>query len=254
MTSARMHVAAALAASCLSFATFATFAATPRYPTRPIRLVVPFAAGGGVVNGSVNVGHSLALLADGTVRGWGYNGTESVVQAGFLNQPKFEDDLKSLRASFDGELNLGPISHWEVGANYTQRSKDALYSSYFLCPKDGDADCTVSGGSLQSLPIPSEAVVGTVPLDYLGVPGMVALDPLYIYNNLYDASFDNRPDSLARDYNVTEKVTTGIHIRVEVHKTLKILAAIERRKFDSYIEEAIDDYLVKIADRIPDIS
>nr|WP_298100406.1 hypothetical protein [uncultured Shinella sp.] len=52
----------------------------------------------------------------------------------------------------------------------------------------------------------------------------------------------------------TEKVTTGIHIRAEVHKTLKILAAIERRKFNSYIEEAIDDYLEKIADRIPDIS
>lgn len=52
----------------------------------------------------------------------------------------------------------------------------------------------------------------------------------------------------------TEKVTTGIHIRAEVHKKLKILAAIERRKFNSYIEEAIDDYLVKIAERIPDIS
>lgn len=52
----------------------------------------------------------------------------------------------------------------------------------------------------------------------------------------------------------TEKVTTGIHIRAEIHKKLKILAAIERRKFNSYIEEAIDDYLEKIAERIPDIS
>ena len=52
----------------------------------------------------------------------------------------------------------------------------------------------------------------------------------------------------------TEKVTTGIHIRAEVHKKLKILAAIERRKFNSYIEEAIDDYLETIAERIPDIS
>ena len=52
----------------------------------------------------------------------------------------------------------------------------------------------------------------------------------------------------------TEKVTTGIHIRAEVHKKLKILAAIERRKFNSYIEEAIDEYLEKIAERIPDIS
>lgn len=142
-------------------------------------------------------------------RGWGWNGTSAVVQAGFLNKPKFKDDLKALRASLDGEVEWGPFSRWEIGGNYSRRSKDALYTSFFLCPKDGDSDCTVAGGSLQSLPIPQEAVIGTVPLDYLGVPGMVALDPRYIYNNLYDASFDNRPDSLARDYNVTEKVTTG---------------------------------------------
>lgn len=142
-------------------------------------------------------------------RGWGWNGTSAVVQAGFLNKPKFKDDLKALRASLDGEIDMGPFKRWEVGANYSKRSKDALYTSYFLCPKDGNPDCTVAGGSLQAVAIPSQAVIGTVPLDYLGVPGMVALNPLYIYNNLYDASFDNRPDSLARDYNVTEKVTTG---------------------------------------------
>lgn len=142
-------------------------------------------------------------------RGWGWNGTSAVVQSGFLNKPKFQDELKALRASLDGEVDWGLFNRWEIGANYSKRSKDALYTSFFLCPKDGNPDCTVAGGTLQSLPIPSEAVVGTVPLDYLGVPGMVALDPLYIYNNLYDASFDNRPDSLARDYNVTEKVSTG---------------------------------------------
>ena len=50
------------------------------------------------------------------------------------------------------------------------------------------------------------------------------------------------------------KVTTGIYIRAEVHRKLKILAALEKRKFNSYIEEAIDDYLEKIADRLPEIS
>lgn len=50
------------------------------------------------------------------------------------------------------------------------------------------------------------------------------------------------------------KVTTGIYIRAEVHRKLKILAALERRKFNSYIEEAIDDYLTKIADRLPEIT
>jgi iron complex outermembrane receptor protein len=142
-------------------------------------------------------------------RGWGYNGTEAVVQAGFLNKPKFEDELKALRASLDGEISSSFLSGWEVGAIYSHRSKDALYTSAFLCPKDANPSCTVSSGSALSIPIPPEAIVGEVALDYLGVPGMVALDPLYLYNNVYDVSFDNRPDSLARDYNVTEKVWTG---------------------------------------------
>lgn len=68
------------------------------------------------------------------------------------------------------------------------------------------------------------------------------------------AKGESRDPIAGRRFRDTEKVTTGIHIRAEVHKKLKILAAIERRKFNSYVEEAIDDYLLKIADRIPDIS
>jgi iron complex outermembrane receptor protein len=142
-------------------------------------------------------------------RGWGYNGTQAVVQAGFLNQPKFEDDLKALRASLDGEINSTFLNRWEVGGVYSKRSKDSKYTSYFLCPKDPNPDCTVASGTATSLPIPDAAIIGTVPLDYLGVPSMIALDPLYLYDNVYDSNFDNRPDSLARDYNVTEKVLTG---------------------------------------------
>ncbi|QIK78432.1 TonB-dependent receptor [Sphingomonas piscis] len=142
-------------------------------------------------------------------RGWGYNGTATVVQSGFLNRPDFQDDLKALRTSLDGQIGGGFLSKWEVGAIFSRRSKDSRYKSYFLCPKDPNPSCTLTSGQALSAPIPSEAVNGTVPLDYLGVPGMLALDPLYLYRNSYDREFDNRPDSLARDYNVTEKVLTG---------------------------------------------
>ena len=142
-------------------------------------------------------------------RGWGYNGTEPVVQAGFLNKPKFKDDLKALRVSLNGEFGGGFFSNWETGAVYSRRSKDALYSSAFLCPRDTNPSCTVSSGQVLEAPIPAEAIIGSVPLDYLGIPGMVALDPTYLFNNVYDVSPDDRPDSLARDYNVTEKVLTG---------------------------------------------
>ncbi|MFM9979033.1 MAG: TonB-dependent receptor [Sphingomonadaceae bacterium] len=144
-------------------------------------------------------------------RGWGFNGTTTVVQAGFLNQPKFKDDLKSLRASLDGEFEGGNFfKGWEIGANYSRRQKTSAYTSFFLCPRGGNPDCTVRADLVGTfVPVPEAARVGTVSLDYLGVPAMLALDPIYLYNNTLLASFDNRPGSLVRDNVITENVLTG---------------------------------------------
>jgi iron complex outermembrane recepter protein len=152
-------------------------------------------------------------------RGWGYNGTTAVVQAGFLNRPSFKDDLKSLRASLDGEINNSILSKWEVGANYTRRKKTSGYTSFFLCPRNSSTTpagtgtgCTVTNPSSTPTfaPVPSAALLGTnISLAYLGVPAMLTLDPLYLYNNTLNAVFDNRPVSLVRDNTVTENVLTG---------------------------------------------
>jgi iron complex outermembrane receptor protein len=143
-------------------------------------------------------------------QGWGYNGTQPVVQAGFLNRPSFKDDLKALRATLNGEFGDGVVHGWEVGANYSRREKTSAYTSYFLCPKGAGEDCTVASGTPKSAPVPQEAVLGeNVALDYLGVPAMLTLDPLYLYDNSYDAFYDNRPGSLVRDNTVTEDVWTG---------------------------------------------
>jgi iron complex outermembrane receptor protein len=142
--------------------------------------------------------------------GWGYNGTTAVVQAGFLNQPKFEDDLKSLRANLAGEIDSGLLHSWEVGANYSRRKKTSAYRSYFLCPAGGGTDCTVASGTPTSAPVPQEALLGSnVSLDYLGIPQMLTLDPVYLYNNVLNAAYDNRPSSLVRDNSVKEDVFTG---------------------------------------------
>ena len=49
------------------------------------------------------------------------------------------------------------------------------------------------------------------------------------------AKGESRDPIAGKRFRDTEKITTGIHIRAEVHKKLKILAAIERRKFNSYM-------------------
>jgi iron complex outermembrane recepter protein len=144
-------------------------------------------------------------------RGWGFNGTSTVVQAGFLNRPNFKDDLKSLRASLDGEFGGDSVfKGWEVGANYSRREKTSAYTSFFLCPRGGNANCTVRADRVGTfVPVPDAAKIGTVSLDYLGVPAMLALDPMYLYNNTLLPSFDNRPGSLVRDNVITENVLTG---------------------------------------------
>ncbi len=49
-------------------------------------------------------------------QGWGNNGTQPVVQSGFLNQPKFRDDLKSLRAALKGDIDGSIIKSWKSAA------------------------------------------------------------------------------------------------------------------------------------------
>ena len=143
-------------------------------------------------------------------RGWGYNGTTAVVQAGFLNKPSFKDDLKSLRASLDGEFGDSVFKGWEIGGNYSRRKKTSNFTSFFLCPKGGGTNCTVASGTPTFVAVPAAARLGSnVALSYLGVPAMLTLDPIYLYENTLNAAYDNRPVSLVRDNVVTENVITG---------------------------------------------
>ncbi|QAY79473.1 TonB-dependent receptor [Sphingosinicella sp. BN140058] len=166
-------------------------------------------------NGTFDIVPTLDYSDTGVVkitdpRGWGFNGTQAAVQAGFLNRPDFEDDLKSLRAAFIGEFDAQGLSSWELGGNYSRRRKTSNYTSFFLCPPGGGTNCTVASGTPTSMPVPSEALLDkTVSLDYLGVPAMLTLDPMYLYDNVFNAVFDNRPGSLVRDNVVTENVYTA---------------------------------------------
>nr|WP_277998366.1 TonB-dependent receptor [Sphingomonas liriopis] len=143
-------------------------------------------------------------------QGWGYNGTQPVVQSGFLNQPSFKDDLKSLRASLNGEFEGSVVKGWEVGGNFSRREKTSAYTSYFLCPKGAGTGCTLASGTPRTGNVPAEALLGTnIPLTYLGIPAMLTYDPLYVYNNALNAAFDGRPSALVRDNRVIENVYTG---------------------------------------------
>ncbi len=166
-------------------------------------------------NGTYNIVPTLdytntAIFGLTDPRGWGFNGTSTVVQAGFLNRPSFKDDLKALRASLDGEFGSGVVKGWEVGGNYSRRKKTSAFTSFFLCPRGAGTNCTVASGTPTFAPVPQAARLNkNIGLAYLGVPAVLTLDPLYLFNNSLNAVFDNRPVSLVRDNVITEDVLTG---------------------------------------------
>lgn len=131
--------------------------------------------------------------------GWGYNGTKTVVQAGFLNAPDYVDEIKALRADLQGDMGGGFFKNWKIGVQYSDRTKTAGFKSYFLNPGATTADT--------QLAIPSNILIGSVnPFGYSGQT--LAYDPVAAAN-LLTSTFDNRPSSTIRDWVVDEKVWSG---------------------------------------------
>ena len=136
-------------------------------------------------------------------QGWGYNGVNAVVQAGFLNAPDFVDELKTARASLEGDLAGtkfgGVFKGWELGANYGERTKTSSFHAYFLQP--GPTFATTS------LALPGSIVLpGVTPFNYLSGQTL-AYNPIAAADLLTPVE-DLRPASTTRDWVVDEKVLT----------------------------------------------
>ena len=148
--------------------------------------------------------HTLLNYADPTVfmltdpQGWGGNNASGpVVQAGYVNKPEFDDDLKAVRLDFDGDLKSNVLKDWRVGANLSQRQKNSNFTADFLRLPNGAT----------TAPVPSAAIIGKgSPLGFLGLGQTLILDPLYLYNHSYSPIADTRPVSLVDDYMVRERV------------------------------------------------
>lgn len=137
--------------------------------------------------------------------GWGGNYLGSpynITQAGYLNHPSFSDDMRALRADLKYQLNNPVFKDVVVGANYSRREKVSSFTGFFLTLGNDPL-----GNPIRQVPIPAAAVVGPAsPIGYLGVSPTLALDPLYLWNNVYTRLADNQPNDLARQYLVRENV------------------------------------------------
>ncbi|MDZ4350513.1 MAG: TonB-dependent receptor [Xanthomonadaceae bacterium] len=146
-------------------------------------------------------------------QGWGAGA--GLTQAGFINAPDTEDELSHIRLSLDREFMEGAISRVTVGVDASRRDKDREIFQDFLVPQGG-ADSTDAATA-----IPVEALLNrSVDLSFMGIPGHITLDPLFLLEN----GFLNRvPVSLSsfnvpQNWKVREDVIVGF-VKADIDTT-----------------------------------
>lgn len=138
---------------------------------------------------------SEVTLPDGSVIG------PPQAQDGFVNTPKFDEDLTTLRLDFDRALDWSIFREVTFGVNYSDRSKSKDNRGFYLTaptwPNDG--------------PIPEEYRVGTANLGFIGAGEIVAYDGLGMFQDGYYIASDAQELETARlgdTYKINEKLTT----------------------------------------------
>ena len=132
-------------------------------------------------------------------------------QDGFVNRPIFEEELDTTRLQINGVVEWGIISGFEAGVIYSDRSKSKQNTGAFLTASNfftGAADSTVDQvGSL-----------GTVSLDFIGLPGVVAYDSLALLNNGFYRQIDAalvENGRLGDSYTIEEELLTT-YVRLDI--------------------------------------
>ena len=132
------------------------------------------------------------LLTD--TDGWG--GGPNSPQAGYVALPNLDDKVDAIRLSGRRELNFGPVSAAQFGVNYTKRNK----------VRSGDEGRLVVKGAngFATAPVPGSA---TATAGTTGIP-IVSFDPTGSLGPIYDIVRWVDSGTLAKDWSVTEKVST----------------------------------------------
>lgn len=135
-------------------------------------------------------------------QGWGTDAAAGrpFGQAGYLNRPTVEDELRTLRISATRDFSGGVMSSIEFGVNISSREKSKRADEFFL---------TVAGG-LAEAPIPAQYLLSPTDLTYLGLGPMVSYNPLALLNSgIFDTPANTNADVITKTWGVEEDVIVG---------------------------------------------
>ena len=119
-------------------------------------------------------------------------------QAGYMNTPSIEDEIKAVRFVTTRQLHQSPFSSIDFGVNYSERSKSFVNDQYYLA---------VPGGG--DLSIPAQFLLSPTDLGYLGISQVISYDALALVNSgALDRIRNPNADVAAGNWEVSEKVTT----------------------------------------------
>lgn len=130
-------------------------------------------------------------------------------QAGYLNTPSVEDELKAARFSVTRQLHQSPFKSIDFGFNYSERQKTFVNDQYYLgVPGGGD------------LTVPSQFLLNPTDLGYLGISQVLSYDALGVLNSgALNRIRNPNSDVIAGNWEVTEKVGTA-YIRANIDHNL----------------------------------
>lgn len=130
-------------------------------------------------------------------------------QAGYMNTPSIEDEIKAARFSVTRELHQSPFKSIDFGANYTERQKSFVNDQFYLgVPGGGD------------LTVPSAFLLDPTDLGYLGISAVLSYDALGLVNSgALNRVRNPNADVTAGNWEVTEKVSTA-YVRANIDHNL----------------------------------
>jgi len=135
-------------------------------------------------------------------------------QDGFVNFPRFEEELNTLRLSATADINGDFVQSVEFGLNYSDRTKSKVnYGAFLVAP---GFDTNLAYEDQTALSFSDEALqpynVGITDLSFAGLGGMIAYDGVQLYRDGFYEEIDAtefETDRLGDTYSVNEEVFTA---------------------------------------------